>query len=141
MNNLKCTSRLGQKNGIIDMHLCRDINKFERATICWFAHISTPTDREAVKMVAIAVTARFIFGLEEVNEASSAYLSTTMIERYIAFSSLTCHSESQSLSATFVCFEQLSQHKTTRGNLQRTLSACMNKGGAGTNYMQFILRP
>lgn len=48
-----------------------------------------PIDREAVKMVAIAVTARVIFGLEEVNEASSAYLSTTTFERYIAFSSLT----------------------------------------------------
>lgn len=92
-------------------------------------------------MVAIAATPRFIFGLEEVNEASSAYLSTTKYERYIAFSSLTCQSKSQSLSATFVCCEQLSQHKTTRGNLQRTLSACMNKEGADTNYMEFILRP
>lgn len=45
-------------------------------------------------MVAIAATARFIFGLEEVNEASSAYLSTTRYERYVAFSSLTCQSES-----------------------------------------------
>lgn len=72
-----------------------------------------PIDREAVKMVAIAVTARVIFGLEEVNEASSAYLSTTTFERYIAFSSLTCQSESQCLSATFVCFEQLSPHKAT----------------------------
>lgn len=113
------------------MHLCRDINKFEMATIGWFTHISTPTDREAVNMVAIAVTARFMFGLEEVNEASSAYLSTTMIERYIAFSSLTCQSESQSLSAAFVCFEQLTQYKTTRGNLQQ-LSAWMNKRGADT---------
>lgn len=66
-------------------------------------------------MVAIAATARFMFGLEEFNEASSAYLSTTTYERYIAFSSLTCQSESQSLSATFVCFEQLSQQQNYEG--------------------------
>ena len=59
-----------RRTACIGMHLCRDISKFEMATIGWFTHINTPTDREAVKMVAIAVTARFIFGLEEVNEAT-----------------------------------------------------------------------
>lgn len=66
-----------------------------------------------MKMIAKAITARVMFELEEVNEASSAYLSTTF-ERYIAFSSLTCQSEAHSLSATFVCFEQLPQQKATR---------------------------
>lgn len=68
-------------------------------------------------MVAIMVKAKATFGLEEVNEASSAYLSTTF-ERYIAFSSL--RYESRCISSTFACSEQLSQHKAAQilgGNL------------------------
>ena len=69
-------------------------------------------------MVAITVTAKATFGLEEVNETSSAYLSTTTIDRYIAFSSL--RYRSRCLSSTFARSEQLSQHKAAQilgGNL------------------------
>lgn len=84
----------------IGMQLRRDTSKFERAMIGWYPYtrISKPNAREAV-------TAKAMFGLEEVSKASSAYFSTTTFERYIAFSSLACRyqSKSECHSSTTLC--------------------------------------
>lgn len=91
-------------------------------------------------MVAIMVKAKATFGLEEVNEASSAYLSTTF-ERYIAFSSLRYESR-----CTFACSEQLSQHKAAQIWRKPLNMYVVRKvlvwtsGTQGHIYMQFILR-
>lgn len=50
------------------------------ATIGWFTDISTPTGREAVKVIATAVTAMLMFELEV-----RIFLRRTTYERYIAF--------------------------------------------------------